>query len=61
MKSLDYVQQPDGSFRWEMVEMDEAARAAKAEPAPEKPARRVNKKVISEPVFVEPVTETPDF
>ena len=61
MKSLDYVQQPDGSFRWEMVEMDEAARAAKPEPAPEKPVRRVTKKAISEPVFVEPTTETPDF
>ena len=59
MKSLDYVQQPDGSFRWEMVEMDEAAPAAKS--APEKPVRKVSKKVINEPVFVEPVTETPDF
>lgn len=29
------MQQPDGSFLWEMVEMDEAARAAKAAPAPE--------------------------
>jgi hypothetical protein len=61
VKSLDYVQQPDGSFRWEMVEMDEAARAAKTEPAPEKPSRKVSKKVTSEPLFVEPVTETPDF
>jgi hypothetical protein len=59
VKSLDYVQQPDGSFRWEMVEMDEAARAAK--PEPEKPARRASKKAISEPVFVEPTTETPEF
>jgi len=59
VKSLDYVQQSDGSFRWEMVEMDEAARAAK--PEPEKPVRRATKKVISEPVFVEPLTETPEF
>jgi hypothetical protein len=59
VKSLDYVQQPDGSFRWEMVEMDEAARAAK--PEPEKPTRRAPKKAISEPVHVEPTTETPEF
>lgn len=61
MKSLDYVQQPDGSFRWEMVEMDEAARAAKAEPAPEKPARKAGKKATSEPVFVDEPTPTFDF
>lgn len=59
MKSLDYVQQPDGSFRWEMVEMDEAARAAK--PEPEKPARKSFRKTTSEPVFVEPTTESSDF
>ena len=59
MKSLDYVQQPDGSFRWEMVELREAAKGT--EPAPAKPARKVTKKAINEPVFVEPVIETPDF
>lgn len=58
MKSLDYVQQPDGTFRWEMVEMDEAARAPK--PTPEKTIRKTPKKV-SEPVFVEEPTESPDF
>ena len=59
MKSLDYVQQPDGSFRWEMAEMDEAAKAPAVEP--EKPARRSNKKAISEPVFVDETPETPEF
>jgi len=61
VKSLDYVQQPDGSFRWEMVEMDEAARAAKAEPAPEKPARKAGKKATSEPAFVTETPEIPEF
>ena len=61
MKSLDYVQQPDGSFRWEMVELDEAARAAKAEPASEKPARKAGKKATSEAVFVDQPTSTFDF
>lgn len=61
MKSLDYVQQPDGSFRWEMVEMDEAARTAKAEPAADKPARKASKKATSEAVFVDEPTPTFDF
>ena len=61
MKSLDYVQQPDGSFRWEMVEMDEAARTPQAETPAEKPARKAGKKATSEAVFVEPTTETFDF
>ena len=59
MKSLDYVQQSDGSFRWEMVELREAAQDAK--PEPEKPVRRATKKVTSEPVFVESPIETPEF
>lgn len=58
MESLDYVQQPDGSFRWELVNLREAA---PIDPVPEKPARRAPKKAISEPVFVEPTTETPEF
>lgn len=58
MKSLDYVQQPDGSFRWEMVDLREAA---PVDPAPEKPVRRTTKKVVSEPVSVDEPTETPDF
>jgi hypothetical protein len=61
VKSLDYVQQPDGSFRWEMVEMDVAARATKTEPAPAKPARKAIKKATSEPVFVDPQPDTFDF
>jgi len=59
VKSLDYVQQPDGTFRWEMVEMDEAARAPK--PEPEKPARKAVKKATSESVFVTETPETPEF
>jgi len=41
--------------------MDEAARAAKAEPAPEKPARKAGKKATSEPVFVTETPEIPEF
>ncbi len=54
MKSLDYVQQPDGTFRWEMVELDEIARArdAAAAPAPEepKPARSKRRSAIEETI-----------
>ena len=52
MKSLDYVQQPDGSFRWEMVELDESARAAVPTPAPQesKPARPKRRSVIEETI-----------
>ena len=59
MKSLDYVQQPDGSFRWELVEMDEAARTPA--PAPEKPVRKSARKAVVEPVFAVEPTETPDY
>ena len=48
MKSLDYVQQPDGSFLWEMVEMDEAARAPKPEPISDKPARPKRRTAVEE-------------
>lgn len=58
MKSLDYVQQPDGSFRWELVDLREAA---PIDPVPDKPVRRTTKKVVTEPVFVDEPTETPDF
>lgn len=59
MKSLDYVQQPDGSFRWEMVDLDEAARTPA--PAPVKPVRKTARKAVAEPVFTVELTETPDY
>jgi hypothetical protein len=61
VKSLAEVVQPDGSTRWELVEMDEAAQK-KAEPAvEEKPAKRSRKATV-EPTSLEPqTTETPEF
>ncbi len=58
VKSLAEVTQPDGSTRWELIELREAAPAAKApEKVEEKPKR--TRKVSLEPV-IQP-TETPDF
>ena len=54
MKSLEYVQQQDGSFRWEMVELSEFARAHDAgpsEPAVEqKPARAKRRNAVEETI-----------
>ena len=61
MKSLAEVVQPDGSTRWELVEMDEAAQK-KAEPvAEEKPVKRSRKAAAEPASFEPPTTETPDF
>lgn len=53
MKSLEYVQQQDGSFRWEMVELSEFARARDAAPsesaAEQKPARTKRRSVTEDP------------
>jgi hypothetical protein len=52
VKSLDYVQQPDGSFRWEMVELDESARTAAPAPAPQesKPTRTKRRTTTEETI-----------
>lgn len=53
MKSLEYVQQQDGSFRWEMVELSEFARAHDAAPSEaaveQKPARAKRRSVTEDP------------
>ena len=55
MKSLAEVVQPDGSTRWELVELSEAGRPTAPPPAPEKPAKRV-RKAPAEPTFFDPET-----
>jgi len=50
VKSLDYVQQPDGTFRWELVELREAAPAPAPEPAEQKPVRAKRRNVTEETI-----------
>jgi hypothetical protein len=61
VKSLAEVVQPDGSTRWELVEMDEASqKKATAPVAEEKPVKRTRK--VAAPVFsVDETPETPEF
>lgn len=59
MKTLAEVLQPDGTTRWEMVELDEAARTPVPAPVEEKPIKRT-RKVEAPSASFEP-TETPDF
>jgi hypothetical protein len=52
-KSLDHVQQPDGSWKWEVVEpKTEAQKTAEACPAPEPKAtkKKVAKKKTDSPL-----------
>lgn len=50
MKSLDYVQQPDGTFRWELVELREAAPAPVPEPVEQKPVRAKRRTTTEETI-----------
>ena len=59
MKTLAEVLQPDGTTRWEMVELDESARQPAAAPVEEKPAKRT-REAEATPAPVE-YSETPDF
>jgi hypothetical protein len=59
VKTLAEVLQPDGTTRWEMVELTEAVRTPVAEPVEEKPAKRT-RKVEAPAASFEP-SETPDF
>jgi hypothetical protein len=61
VKTLAEVIQPDGSTRWEMVELDEAAQAKPEPPAEDKPKR--TRKATVEPASYEApeTTETPEF
>ena len=63
VKTLAEVIQPDGSTRWEMVELDEAARSKpKAPPVAEQKPKRT-RKATAEPASYEApeTTETPEF
>jgi hypothetical protein len=61
VKTLAEVIQPDGSTRWEMVELDEAAQV-KPEPVVEEKPKRTRKTSAEPASFEAPeITETPDF
>lgn len=59
MKTLAEVPQPDGTTRWELVELCEVPCTTAMEPAEEKPAKRT-RKVEAAPASFEP-SETPEF
>ena len=42
-KHLDYVEQPDGSFKWELAEIP-AVKSTPAEATPKKETKKVSKK-----------------
>ena len=54
-KSLDHVLQPDGTYKWEMVELkSEAQKTAEACPAP---APKATKKKTAKKKTTSPLTE----
>jgi hypothetical protein len=59
VQTLAEVLQPDGTTRWELVDLCEVPRTAAMEPAEEKPVKRTRKTEAS-PASFEP-SETPDF
>jgi hypothetical protein len=60
VKSLAEVVQPDGSTRWELVELSEAGLTPAPTPVEEKPAKRTRK--VATPVFsVDETPQTPEF
>ena len=42
-KHLDYVEQPDGTFKWELAEIP-AVKSTPVEPKPKKETKKVSKK-----------------
>jgi malate/lactate dehydrogenase len=59
VKTLAEVLQPDGTTRWEMVELVETVRKPAAEVIEEKPVKRT-RKIEAAPASFEP-SETPEF
>ena len=54
-KSLDHVLQPDGTYKWEMVELkSEAQKTAEACPAP---APKATKKKVAKKKTDSPISE----
>ena len=53
--SLDRVLQPDGSYKWQLVELREA------QPEAAKPVRKTRKAKAEEPAEAPETTETPEI
>ena len=48
-KHLDYVEQPDGSFKWELAEIP-AMKTTPVETKPKKETKKVSKKKTTSPL-----------
>jgi len=48
-KHLDYVEQPDGSFKWELAEIP-AVKSTPVETKPKKETKKVSKKKTTSPL-----------
>ena len=48
-KHLDYVEQPDGSFKWELAEIP-AVKSIPVETKPKKETKKVSKKKTTSPL-----------
>ncbi len=48
-KHLDYVEQPDGSFKWELAEIP-AVKSTSVETKPKKETKKVSKKKTTNPL-----------
>ena len=48
-KHLDYVEQPDGTFKWELAEIP-AVKSTPVETKPKKEAKKVSKKKTTSPL-----------
>jgi len=48
-KHLDYVEQPDGTFKWELAEIP-AVKSTPAEIKPKKETKKVSKKKTTSPL-----------
>ena len=49
-KHLDYVQQSDGTFKWELAEIPAVKSTPAEEPKPKKETKKVSKKKSTSPL-----------
>jgi len=49
-KHLDYVEQPDGSFKWELAEIPAVKSTPVETPKPKKETKKVSKKKTTNPL-----------
>jgi len=49
-KHLDYVEQPDGSFKWELAEIPAVKSTPVEEPKAKKETKKVSKKKTTSPL-----------